>query len=281
MRPSRRLLALAPLLLAGCTQAQVLGAVDALTADSGAQLLDGAAFGPDPRQRLDLYAPPGARDRPAVLFLYGGSWRQGARAQYRFVAESLVARGFVVLVADYRLAPPARFPAFVEDAALAMAWAQANLARHGGDPARLAVLGHSAGAYNALVAALDPRFAAGAGLEPGAPARIVALAPPTGEELKTSRWLAPVFAGADPPASAWPIDLAQAGARAVAPITLVAGEADTLVRADRVRRLGAALAQAGNQAETLVLEDAGHLGVLADLWLGNARAEPWIARLSA
>ena len=66
---SRRALLGMPLLAAGCTQARMLAAVDALTSDSGSLKVAGAAFGPHPRQKLDLYAPPDARDRPVVLFL--------------------------------------------------------------------------------------------------------------------------------------------------------------------------------------------------------------------
>jgi acetyl esterase/lipase len=276
---SRRVLLGMPLLAAGCTQARMLAAVDALTSDSGSLKVAGAAFGPHPRQKLDLYAPPDARDRPVVLFLYGGGWRQGDRAAYRFVAEALVARGMVAIIADYRLAPEAKFPDFVEDFALAAGWAKQHAAEHGGDPRKLAVLGHSAGAYNALVGVLDPSWLAGVGMQPRAIAQLVALAPPTGLELPRSRRLAPVFAAADPPGSAWPIRLASTGASEAPPITLVGGAADFIIQPADVRALGAAIQAGGGRAETLILPEAGHVEVLGDLWWGSARAEAWVPRL--
>jgi acetyl esterase/lipase len=278
---SRRALLAAPLLAAGCTQARMLATVDALTPDSGSLRVEGAAFGPHPRQKLDLYAPKDARGRPAVLFLYGGAWRQGERALYRFAAESLVARGAVVMVADYRIFPEVRFPEFVRDTALACRWAVDNLPAHGGDPQHLSLLGHSAGGYNALMLALDARWLAEVGLQPRDIARVVALAPPTGIELPRSRWLAPIFADADPPGSAYPIRLAVRGSAGTPPITLVAGEADVVIRAADVRALGAALARGGAPVETLILPEAGHIEVLADLWTGTPRAQDWVVRLVA
>jgi acetyl esterase/lipase len=269
----------APLLAAGCSQSQMLGAVDLLTPDSGSRRVSGAAFGAAPRQKLDLYAPPEARDAPAVLFLYGGSWRQGERGAYRFVAEALVARGFVVAIADYRLAPEARHPDFAEDAALATRWLSDNLSRQGGDPRKLTLLGHSAGAMIALQLALDPRHLARVGLAPRDLGGVVALAPPTGDEVARSRRLGELFAAADPPGSAWPSVLVRTGSAGAPPITLVAGEEDRLIEADAVRALGRALAANGARVEILVIPEAGHIGVLSDLWFGNARAAPWIARL--
>jgi acetyl esterase/lipase len=117
-------------------------------------------FRPAPRQRLDVYAPAAPGPHPVLLWLYGGSWQSGRREDYAFAGEAFAGRGFRDAVADYRLVPEAVFPPFIEDAAAAAAWAVRNAARFGGDPARLGVAGHSAGAYNALMLALDPRFLA-------------------------------------------------------------------------------------------------------------------------
>ncbi len=276
---SRRALIAAALAATGCTQQGMLRAADFLTPESGTRHLSGAAFGPDPRQALDLYAPPGGGVRPAVLFLYGGGWRQGSRQQYRFIAEALVTRGLLAIVADYRLAPAARFPDFVEDFALACRWARENVARYGGDPGRIVVLGHSAGSYNALVGLLDPRWLGAVGMHPAELARLVALAPPTGIELPRSRRFAPLFADADPPGSAWPIRLAEAGGAGAPPITLVGGGADFVIELDDVRALAAAISAGGGRAEALIVPEAGHAEVLGDLWAGAARAEAWAPRL--
>ncbi|GAA0642153.1 alpha/beta hydrolase [Brevundimonas lenta] len=121
------------------------------------------AYGSDPRQKLDIWAPEAAaeRPRPVLVFFYGGGWDSGDKDLYGWAAQALAAKGFVVAIADYRLVPDVHFPAFVQDAAAATAFSATVAARYGGDPARLGVIGHSAGAYLAMMIALDRRYMAG------------------------------------------------------------------------------------------------------------------------
>ena len=105
------------------------------------------AYGPLERQRLDVYAPTTAAPaagHPVVVFFYGGSWNRGERADYRFVGEALAARGVLTLLADYRLYPEVRYPDFLSDCALALAYGLREAARLGGNPQRVFVMGHSA-----------------------------------------------------------------------------------------------------------------------------------------
>ena len=132
------------------------------------QMGDGIAFGTH-GQRLDVWRP-GSRvgePRPVVIFYYGGGWAHGTRGAYAFAARALASQGFVVVVPDYRKVPDVRFPAFVQDAAQAVRWTRDHVAEFGGDPNRIAVAGHSAGAYNAVMLALDPRWLRAKGVEPG------------------------------------------------------------------------------------------------------------------
>ena len=125
------------------------------------------AYGGHPRQKLDVFAPvappPDARGWPIVVFFYGGGWDSGSRAHYGWAAHALAARGFIVAVPDYRLVPTVRFPGFIEDAAAATARVGELARTHGGDPGRLGVIGHSAGAHLAMMIALDRRYMAAAG----------------------------------------------------------------------------------------------------------------------
>src|SRR5262249_48738540 len=111
------------------------------------------SYGQDPRLKLDVYAPQKAATstapvtRPVVVFFYGGSWTDGERSNYRFVGAALATRGYVAVLPDYRLFPAVRFPRFVEDSALAVAWAQSHAQEFGGDPDRIVLMGHSAGAH--------------------------------------------------------------------------------------------------------------------------------------
>jgi acetyl esterase/lipase len=121
------------------------------------------AYGQGARQRLDVYAPRYARNLPVVIFWYGGSWKHGHKANYRFVGAALAARGFVTVLPDYRLYPAVTFPAFCEDAAHALAWVEAHAREFGGDPHRIVLMGHSAGAHIAAFIAYNHAFVEKAG----------------------------------------------------------------------------------------------------------------------
>ncbi|HEX8448378.1 MAG TPA: alpha/beta hydrolase, partial [Allosphingosinicella sp.] len=137
-----------------------LGAFNALMPKdrASARVAQGLAYGPRERQKLDVYAPrtPAGGPRAVILFIYGGSWNSGRRQGYAFAARALAAQGFVVVVPDYRLVPEARYPEFLTDCAAAFRWARRNAAAYGGDGERIVLIGHSAGAYNASMLALDP-----------------------------------------------------------------------------------------------------------------------------
>ena len=113
-----------------------------------------------------------------VVFYYGGSWNRGERAQYRFVGEALASRGILTLVADYRLYPEVRYPDFLRDSAAALSYGLDHAADWGGNPDKVYVMGHSAGAYNAAMMALDPRWLAAHGRSPQQLAGWIGLAGP-------------------------------------------------------------------------------------------------------
>ncbi|MEO7886302.1 MAG: alpha/beta hydrolase [Polaromonas sp.] len=154
--PRRSFFAMLTALLTACSGADLLNAT---VATDTYRRTDSIAYGPEPRQKLDVYQPQGElRNAPIVVFFYGGSWSTGERADYRFVGEALASQGIVAVVADYRLSPAVRYPVFVQDSARAVRWARDHAAEYGADPARLFVMGHSAGAYNAAMVALDARW---------------------------------------------------------------------------------------------------------------------------
>ncbi len=144
-------------LLTGCS---ATGALNALVPTDSYRVSEGIAYGEGPRRKLDVYQPPAPRPggSPVIVFFYGGNWASGNRADYRFVGEALASAGAVVVLADYRLHPEVVYPEFVKDSAAAVAWAFEHARQFGGDPQRLFVMGHSAGAYNAAMVALDRRW---------------------------------------------------------------------------------------------------------------------------
>lgn len=128
------------------------------------QLARDVPFGPAARHRLDIYGPRRADGpRPVVFFVYGGSWSDGDRHNYGFVGRALAALGYITVIADYRLVPEVEYPAFLEDGVAAFEWVVNTIGAYGGDAQRIALMGHSAGAYNAVALALDRRFLAAAG----------------------------------------------------------------------------------------------------------------------
>jgi acetyl esterase/lipase len=172
-----------PALLTACSALDVLNAtVPSDTYRSFANL----PYGDQPRQKLDVYMPSqpladkalAVGGTPLVVFFYGGSWSSGDRADYRFVGEALAAQGIAVVVADYRLSPEVRYPVFLQDSALATRWAFDNAQKYGADPTRIFVMGHSAGAYNAAMMALDKRWLGAVGLSPARLAGWIGLAGP-------------------------------------------------------------------------------------------------------
>ena len=152
----RWLLLVVPLLLAGCT-ALSFAVANAPAVHSDSHRIADIAYGELRRQKLDIYVPPmqPSGQLPVVVFWYGGAWIEGSKNDYRFVGAALAELGYVTVVPDYRLYPDVRFPAFIDDGALAVRWVRENAAEHGGDPARIVLIGHSAGAHLAAMLAFN------------------------------------------------------------------------------------------------------------------------------
>lgn len=212
---------------------------------------------------LDVYRPQRAgRDpAPVVVFFYGGAWQRGMRAQYRFVGRRLAQNGVMAVVADYRTWPRAGFPAFVGDAARAVAWTRANAAAHGGDPRRVFVAGHSAGAQIAALVGADARYLAPYGMQPRDLAGVIGLAGPY--DFAITGQYVPIFG--DP--AQWP--RAQA-VNAVdgdePPFLLVHGDADRVVEAYDSRLMAQRLRAAGVDARLVMLPGGGHTAPLQGLY---------------
>ncbi len=148
----------------GCSSFDV---INATSTDRAFVSKTDIAFGPDPRQRLNLYTPRKPIDNsPVVLFFYGGGWRDGSKEDYEFVASALVREGISVVIPDYRLYPDVQFPDFVGDAAKAARWIHDNGARHGLRPGPFYLMGHSAGAHIAAMLATDKRYLAVEEIDP-------------------------------------------------------------------------------------------------------------------
>ncbi len=251
-------------LLAGCTSLGTLKTLNSLTPGDGGtvKLVSGAAFGADPLQTLDVYAPRNASKARVLVFFYGGSWRFGSRKDYGFVAHAFASRGFVVVLPDYRKSPPVPFPGFVEDGAAAVAWTRANIAKYGGDPARIAVAGHSAGAHIAAMVALDPKYLKAAGA-PGAVKALVGFAGPYDfYPFDPGGSAERAFGRPADPAATQPITFVRADAP---PSLLLTGTLDDVVRPRNAVALAAALTAKGASAQVIQYPGIGHVGLVLSL----------------
>lgn len=252
-------------LAAACSPLGTLNGLNNLSpGDRGTRkVASGVAFGSDPRQRLDIYGPAKADGpAPVVTFFYGGSWASGSRDGYGFAAKAFASRGYTVVVPDYRLVPEVHFPAFVEDGAAAIAWTEANIAGHGGDPARLSLVGHSAGAHIAMLLALDPRWLRAAGSDPGRLRAAVGIAGPY-DFLPFSVGATKNAFGQAPDAKlTQPINFARKDAP---PILLATGTEDTMVLPRNSRKLAKALQDAGATVELKEYDGLGHVGAVLAL----------------
>jgi acetyl esterase/lipase len=136
---------------------------------AGAKANRDVAYGTDPAQRLDVYMPEHAQAAPIIFMVHGGAWMLGDKAAARVVANKAarwLPKGFIFISANYRLVPSTDVLGQADDVAKALAFAQANAKLWGGDPSRLILMGHSAGAHLAALLAADPAIASRQGAKP-------------------------------------------------------------------------------------------------------------------
>jgi acetyl esterase/lipase len=268
---ARWLAALVAALLAACSPVSVLNAV---APNRDLIITQDVAYGVRPRQRLDIYAPT-RTGAPVVVFFYGGGWVDGDKAIYRFLGAALAERGYLTVVPDYRLYPEVRFPAFVQDAAASVAWTHANIARYGGDPARIVLMGHSAGAQIAALLTLDKQWLLADGLDPDRSiAGMIGLAGPYDFLPLNDPELEAIFAPAGDLALTQPITFARGDAP---PVFLASGRSDDTVWPRNTLRLSAAIQARGGQVETRLYPGASHRLII------GAMAAPlrWLAPVFA
>jgi acetyl esterase/lipase len=256
-------------LLAACSPIKVL---NALTPTSTFTKTSSIAYGDDPRQKLDIYRPVTALpNAPVVVFFYGGSWNSGSKDDYGFVGEALASRGIMVVIADYRLYPQVRYPAFLQDGAQAVAWAHQHSAEYGGDPSKLYVMGHSSGGYNAAMLALDPQWLAGVGLSPSIFKGWIGLAGPYDFLPIENRDVRPVFFYPDSPPDSQPINHVSHDAP---PSLLIASVDDNLVNPKRnTGGLANKLRAAGVPVEAFYFAKTSHATLVASM----SRPLRWLA----
>jgi acetyl esterase/lipase len=244
--------------VSGCTSAAFLIANSA-TLTGRYDRSTSHAYGPESRHKLDVYSPKVAKDRPVVVFFYGGSWTTGSRGLYRFVGAALAERGFVTVVPDYRLYPQVKFPLFVDDGALAVAWVQKHAQEFGGDPRRIVLMGHSAGGHEAAFLAYDRKLLDKVGAQPEWIVGMVGLSGPYALE-PNSDILNTIFANPYTEADWQPVRFVTSQAP---PTFLAHGTADDVVSIKHAEKLRDVLQANHVRVETHFYPDKRHADTVA------------------
>jgi len=248
--------------ITGCTTFQLL---DPLIPSCGYNLTKNIAYGSAKRLKLDVYVPRGKETpKPVVIFFYGGFWREGEKANYRFAAEGLTSRGFIAVLPDYRLYPEVTFPKFVEDGATAIRFVHDHIAEFGGDPQRIYLMGHSAGAHIAALLTLDEHYLNDVGLDRTAICATAALSGPydfiPGATERGVFAMVPGQATPDPKIE--PIHFVDGKAP---PMLLIHGLRDQTVLPRNATRLAERIRSAGGEARLIEYPKKAHVEVVAAL----------------
>ncbi|MGP5686503.1 alpha/beta hydrolase [Psychrobacter glacincola] len=267
-----------------------LAIVNGITSSGGVGVSKNILYGDEPLQDLDIYYPkPLAQamkaqsaindgtitdSYPMVVFVHGGSWESGNKEQYAFVGQSLAQAGYVTAVINYRKAPEHVYPDYVEDAAQAIAWSINNATSLHADPKRLAVIGHSAGAFNAVAAIANEDFLAPYGVKPTDIATVVGIAGPYSYDFRKFDSVT-AFAADATPDDVMP-DRQIKGAQP--PYLLLTAEKDTVVYATNTIKMTQALTAAGVSVQTGEIKGASHatsIGAMAPplRWVNDVRAQ--------
>ncbi|OGI64377.1 MAG: alpha/beta hydrolase [Candidatus Muproteobacteria bacterium RBG_16_60_9] len=248
--------------LAACSPLVLLNAV--VPRDGYARTTD-LPYGPLARQQLDVYAPATPVEkapRPVVIFFYGGGWESGDRTDYRFVAQALASQGIIAVVPDYRVYPQVRFPQFIADGAKVLRWVKNNVARFGGDPNHLFVMGHSAGAHIAAMLTLDQTFLRAVDMSPTTLRGMIGLAGPYDFLPLRSETLRTIFGSVEERWRSQPINFVDGSNP---PMLLMTGSEDTTVSPGNTARLAAKIQAHGGSVTVKSIPGVTHAGVLLRL----------------
>lgn len=261
MNRTSLLLLLTVLALSSC-RTVYFGALN-LSADGEGPAPTSITFDTEHDLALDVYRPAQCANAPVLVFFYGGTWQHGERRWYRFVGERFASLGVLTVIPDYRKAPAIAFPGYVEDAAKALTFVRANASSWCGDPGRISISGHSAGAHIAALLATDARYLAPYGVTPRqAIASFIGLAGPYDFLPIESKDLRVAFPDPKRDADTQPIRFVDGDE----PTTLlIHGTDDELVWPRNSINLHARLESVGVTSELVLVPDIGHTRLLNQL----------------
>lgn len=246
--------------VAGCSGADIL---NLFASDDGVRVLKDIPYGEGARRTLDIYLPEKTPVKKlTVIFYYGGSWQEGKKESYRFLGNALAAAGYSVVIPDYRVYPQAVYPGFLEDCAAAARFMFPRIKGFGGGAEGFVLAGHSAGAYNAAMLALDDRYFAPVADKTPQIKGLISLAGPHQFLPPTDTILKKVFHEAVPADASQPAGVAGPGAP---PALILHGKKDRLVKPANAPALAEALRAAGTEATVKLYPKGTHTNIIASV----------------
>lgn len=247
------------MVLAACSSIDLL---NSMVPNQGFKRISDLTYAQGARGGLDIYQPKTPlAGNPVIVFVYGGSWQEGNRTDYRFVGQALANKGMTVVIADYRVAPEVGYPAFLEDTAQALVWTYHHISTYGGNPDNLFIAGHSAGAYNALMVATNNVYLKQVGGQGISLRGVIGLAGPYNFLPIEDPKIIAIFGGAARPETQ-PITYVKNG---LPPMLLMHGTDDDKVYMHNTRTMARALAEHGNEVEMHLYPQVGHVGIVLAL----------------
>lgn len=243
-----------------------LDVINKIIPATGLRVTRNVPFGLHPRQKMDIYRPAAknctgslGEALPVIVYIYGGLWQFGDRHDYEFLAGTLARQGFVVVVPDYRIFPDVIFPRFFDDKAAAVAWVLRNIATFGGDEEAVFLMGHSSGAYDVVMLALDATYLADAGVDAARIAGVIGMSGPYELQPSYEPVMHQIFSGAKDLAVYQPISYVREDAP---PILLAHGARDVLIFPRNTSVLAGLIRAAGGDVETRIYPKLGHVGIV-------------------
>ena len=232
------------------------------------------AYGKHPKQVLDLVREEGCRDCPVVLFLHGGSWRWGGKDYHRAIGKQFAREGMIFATANYRLFPEARFPSYSEDAALALKWLRGNVKARGGDPKKVFLMGHSAGAHAVAHVGLDERYLKGVGGDFSWVKGVVSLSCPYTFDPSREWLYREIFANAEDVNATMPIHQVDGGKEP--PFLVMHGQFDSLVSVRQAEDFVKKVRTEGGRVTRKVYATHGHFSTIRRMSAWHLWKKPFL-----
>lgn len=250
-------------MLCGCTSTELL-LVNSLASFDDHRIIKELTYDQHTLNRLDLYLPAKPKQNAAtVIFYYGGCWggcETLDKTNYQFVAQALTAKGYRVVIPDYRHHPEVKFDGMMRDIAQSVIWTHQHIADFGGDPEQIFLMGHSAGAHLAAMLTLNEHYL---------PTEIhkslkgfIGLAGPYDFLPFTEAYQPIIFGPPEKYAASQPINYVDGNE---APLMLLFGRNDQAVKPSNVASLKAHVQKARGCVETHEYQDLDHIELLAAL----------------